>query len=68
MADPPDLSQQIQDAAEAGVSSVTIDGQTVSAVPVKDLIEADRHLAAKAAMAKGRRGFRLSKIVPPAAG
>ena len=63
----PDLSQQIQDAAEAGVSSVSIDGNTTVALPVKDLIEADRYLASKAAMSRTRRGFKLAKLVPPGA-
>lgn len=68
MADPTDLTPQIEAAVVSGVQSVTVDGQTVSAVPVQDQIAADRYLASKAAAAKGRRGFRLAKIVPPAAG
>jgi len=68
MADPVDLTPQISAAVVAGVQSVTVDGQTVSAVPVQDQIAADRYLASKAATAKGRRGFRLSKIIPPASG
>jgi hypothetical protein len=63
-----DLTPQIEAAVTAGVSSATVDGQTTTIVPVKDQIEADRYLAQKAANAKGRRGFRLAKIVPPAAG
>jgi ABC-type sugar transport system substrate-binding protein len=68
MADPPDLSPQIEAAAAAGVQSVTVDGQTTIVVPLRDQIEADRYLASKAAARSGRRGFRLAKIVPPGAG
>ena len=68
MADPTDLSSVISDAATAGVQSVTIDGNTTEATPIPDLIQADRYLASKAAAAKGRRGFKMTKIIAPAAG
>lgn len=43
-----DLSADIQEAAE-GVAEARSDGQFAKAVPISDLIEADRYLAAKAA-------------------
>jgi len=68
MADPPDLSPQIEEAATAGIQSATVDGNTTVAMSVKDQIEADRYLAAKAATRTGRRGFRMAKLVSPSAG
>lgn len=68
MADPTDLSPQIEAAVVAGVQSVTVDGQTVTQMSVQDQIAADRYLASKAAVKNRNRGFRLSKIVPPGAG
>lgn len=68
MADPPDLSQQIQDAAVAGIRSHAVDGQETVAVPIADLIAADKYLATRGALARGRRGFKLAKIIPPGAG
>ena len=68
MATAPDLTPQIQAAVRAGVSSVTIDGQTATAVPIPDQIAADRYLATKAAASNRSRGFRMSKIIAPGAG
>jgi hypothetical protein len=36
--------------------------------PPKDLIEADRYLAAKAASAKPHFGLRMTKCIPPGGG
>jgi hypothetical protein len=68
MADPPDLSQPIQDAATAGIQSHAVDGQMTVAKPISELIAADKYMASRAALAKGRRGFKLAKLVPPGAG
>jgi hypothetical protein len=68
MADPTDLSPQIEAAVVAGVQSATVDGQTVTQMSVQDQIAADRYLASKAAVKNRNRGFRLAKIVPPGAG
>jgi ABC-type sugar transport system substrate-binding protein len=68
MADPTDLAPQIEAAVVAGVQSVTVDGQTVTQIPVQDQIAADRYLASKAAVKNRNRGFRLAKIIPPGAG
>jgi hypothetical protein len=68
MADPTDLAPQIEAAVVAGVQSSTVDGQTVTAIPIQDQIAADRYLASKAAVKNRNRGFRLAKIVPPGAG
>lgn len=68
MPDPADLSPQIEAAVVAGVASATVDGQTVTAIPIQDQIAADRYLASKAAVKNRNRGFRMAKIVPPGAG
>jgi ABC-type sugar transport system substrate-binding protein len=54
MADPADLSPQIEAAVVAGVQSVTVDGQTVTQMSVQDQIAADRYLASKAAVKNGK--------------
>jgi hypothetical protein len=36
--------------------------------PIKDLIEADRYLAAKRAAAKPHFGLRMTKLIPPGGG
>lgn len=60
-----DLSQQIEDAA-TGPARVVSDGTDVTARPIKDLIEADKYLAAKRAAAKSKTGgIRFAKVIPP---
>ncbi len=59
-----DLSAEIREAA-TGVARMTVDGQSAEAVPVKDVIEADRYLAARNAAKKRRCGLRFMKLVPP---
>lgn len=58
-----DLSDQIEsDAAKA--KAVEVDGQKIERRPLSELIEADKHLAAKQA---AKRGPFFSRIVPPGA-
>lgn len=61
-----DLTNTITDAA-GGPSMVSVDGETVKARSIDELIKADRYLAAKAAAAAGKTGIRFSKIVPGSA-
>lgn len=65
--DPPELEDVIREVA-AGPKSVTVDGTNVQAHSIKELIEADQHLAGKSGAASTRhRGIRFSKLVPPGA-
>lgn len=41
------------------------DGVSVTNHSLPDLIEAEKHVAAKAAAAKAHRGLRFTKLVPP---
>lgn len=43
-------------------ASVSVDGQSVSQHNLKDVIEADRYLASKAASRSGKPGIRLFKF------
>lgn len=43
---------------------VAVDGVQVSAHPLKDLIEADKYLAAKKSAKSRKHGFRIAKIHP----
>ncbi len=79
MPDPADLAAveaAIIDAAAKGIESVTVDGNTTTARPLKDLIEAENHLARKAALGgtsarggarSGWNALRPAKSVPPGA-
>lgn len=62
-----DLSSQIESAA-AQPASATADGQSVQGQPIDKLIEADRYLAAKSAVAAGQLPFRNFKIEAPGGG
>jgi len=58
-----DYSTQITSAVN-GHKKVTSDGVTVESHPLKDLIEADRYVSAKAA---GYKSIRLSRMINPGA-
>jgi hypothetical protein len=68
------VQEAIEQTAKAGVESVSVDGQTAKAIPLAQLLEADRYLAGKTALtgtnANGgpRSGWgmlRPAKVVPP---
>lgn len=45
----PDISDTIETTASDGVQSASADGRSVTAVPLPDLIQADKYLAGKTA-------------------
>lgn len=59
-----DLEQTIRENAQ-GPAKATGDSGSVEQHPLPEQIEADRYLATKEAVKKGRRGLRFSKLVPP---
>ena len=62
-----DLTNAIEQAAQQP-ETVSADGVTVTGVPLKDIIAADKYLkGTTAASSNPGRGIRLSKIVPPGA-
>jgi hypothetical protein len=61
---PATLADAIAETA-AAPKSVTVDGQTVQAQDLRQLIEADRYLASK--KAARRPGLQFDKMVPPGA-
>lgn len=61
-----DLTETIKTAA-AEPQSATVDGVSVSQRPLKDLIDADKHLAGKAAAGRKTVPIRFAKMVPPGA-
>lgn len=61
-----ELESEIQSNAE-GPSQVSGDGQSVKTHAIKDQIEADRYLAANAAVRGRRRGIQLTTLRPPGA-
>ena len=64
---PDDLQDQIRENA-AGPAKASGDAGSVEQHKLTDQIAADKHLAAKKAVAKPHRGLRFNKIVPPSAG
>jgi hypothetical protein len=69
----PDISDTIETVASDGVQSASVDGQSVDAVDISKLIEADKYLAAKAAggetnskggQRSGWNGLRPARYVP----
>lgn len=59
-----DLSEQITSTA-AAPKRTNVDGAEVEEHSLKDLVEADKHLAAKQAAAKPHRALRFAKLSPP---
>lgn len=60
------LEQRIAETA-AGPAAASGQVGSVTQHNLKDLIEADKHLSAKKASRKRKRGLIFSKIVPPSA-
>jgi hypothetical protein len=69
----PDLSETIDQVANEPAAA-TVDGQSVENQPIPDLIQLERHKAAKAAVAgtnarggpvSGWRGLRPARAIPP---
>jgi len=54
----------VQDAM-AQPKAASGDGVSVTQHSLPDLIQAEKHVAAKSAASKAHRGLRFSKIVPP---
>lgn len=64
---PDSIEDRIEEDAIAGIASATVAGQTTQATPLRDLIEADRHLANKqaaAASANPANGLRIGRVRP----
>ena len=64
------MADQVEQTIRANAAApkhVQIDGQTVTQRSMGELIEADRYLASKAAVAKSHRGLRFTKVVAPGA-
>jgi len=61
-----ELKEVIEENA-SGPASAEVDGQRVTQHKLKDQIEADRYVKSSDAVAKGHRGLRISKMVPPGA-
>jgi hypothetical protein len=62
-----DLPQKIVDAA-LGLKRVTVDGTTVEARDVDEIIAAQKHLAGQTAAEAAHFGLRFAKLQPPGAG
>jgi hypothetical protein len=60
----PDLSQQIQDAADSPARA-SVDGTSADARSISELIEADKYLAARRARKSSVLPVRIAKTRPP---
>ena len=65
---PETVAEAIESVALGMVSSASENGRTVTQIPLKDLIEADQHLARKRAASKAHFGMRFTKCIPPGGG
>ncbi len=66
---PTTIEEAIESTALGMTSSETeADGRSMTSISIKDLIEADRHLANKRASAKAHFGMRMTKAIPPGGG
>lgn len=65
---PETIEEAIESTALGMISSATENGRSVTRVPIKDLIEAEQHLARKNAAAKSHFGMRMTKCIPPGGG
>lgn len=63
MPDPVD-ADSIAEAA-ASPASASVDGNSASAVPIPDQIQADRYRKASSAASGRNRGIVFSKLIPP---
>ena len=61
------LEDQIEEVA-LGPKQVSVDGTTVTSQDIAALIEADKYLKAKAAMARNHFGLRFVQLEPPGTG
>ena len=57
------IADAIEEAALAGVSRVAVDGTSVEAMSIADMIAADTHLARKSAASQPHGGLRFAKLV-----
>lgn len=67
-ATPTTIEEAIESVALGMVSSVTENGRSMTNLPIKDLIEADRYQAGKRGSAKSHFGMRMTKAIPPGGG
>jgi hypothetical protein len=65
---PETIEDAIDEVARGMVSSASENGRSVTRVPLKDLIEADKYLTGKRAAAKAHFGLRFTKCIPPGGG
>lgn len=59
-----DLENAMIESAK-GPASVSVDGTTIGQHNLRDLIELEKHLAAKRSIQKGGLGIILKRLVPP---
>ena len=57
------INDRIEQAAIDGVQKVSVDGTTVEAMSIQDMIAADRYVSQKAASAQTHFGLRFAKLV-----
>ena len=57
------INDRIEQAAIDGVQKVSVDGTTVEAMSIQDMIAASKHVTAQQAAARSHFGLRFSKLV-----
>jgi hypothetical protein len=62
------IQDAIESIAKNMVQSSSENGRSATRIPIRDLIEADRHIAQKSAASKPHFGLRFTKLIPPGGG
>lgn len=65
---PETIGDAIEQVAKNMVSSQSENGRQIQFMSVEDMINADRHIAGKAAARNANFGMRMTKCVPPGGG
>lgn len=58
-----DIIDTIQTTAEDGIQRAAVDGRSADAVPIPDLIAADKYIGGSSAKSRPARGLRFTKLL-----
>lgn len=62
------ISEAIEAQAVGRVKKAAESGRNLEYMPIAEMIEAEQHIAAKAAATKPHFGLRMTKCIPPGGG
>jgi hypothetical protein len=68
MAEPTTIAERIAQQGVDGIASVNVDGSSVTGIPIRDLIEAEKHATSKTAAARNHLGLVFRQFEPGGTG